>query len=268
MASDPRKVFVIHGRDEKLRDSMFAFLRALGLSPIEWSQAIKATRNPAPFIGEVLEAAFSEAQAAVVLLNGDDMAYLRNGLQKEHDPDYEKKPTPQARPNVLFEAGMAFGRHPSQTILVQVGTIRPFSDIAGRHVVRLINAAQQRHELANRLQVAGCEVDLSGQDWYSAGNFDVEEGKSTQEPSLEKVQPEVVPEITSGFDPDVIRVLMFIAENDEVSIDRIKRLLKLTMVKSEYSVDVVIENGLAAYSGGYLVSTKKGRAFLVENGYV
>jgi hypothetical protein len=238
MAKDPRKVFVIHGRDDKLRDSIFAFLRALGLSPIEWSQAIKATGNPAPFIGEVLEAAFSEAQAAVVLLNGDDMAYLHVGLQREHDPDYEKQPTPQARPNVLFEAGMAFGRHPSQTILVQVGTIRPFSDIAGRHVVRLSNAAQQRHELANRLQVAGCKVDQSGQDWYSAGNFDVEEPKIS--PSLHEVQPKAVSEIEE--DPDVVRVLIRIGEKPGMFTADIQDITKLNRIKAQYCIDVLKKN--------------------------
>jgi hypothetical protein len=35
--SAPRIVFVVHGRNLDLRDSMFAFLRAIGLKPLEWS---------------------------------------------------------------------------------------------------------------------------------------------------------------------------------------------------------------------------------------
>jgi hypothetical protein len=38
---DPKKVFVVHGRDEKLRSDMFGFLRALGLNPIEWREAVR-----------------------------------------------------------------------------------------------------------------------------------------------------------------------------------------------------------------------------------
>ena len=35
----------------------------------------------------------------------------------------------------LFEAGLALGRHPEKTLLVQVlGKVRGFSDIAGRHL--------------------------------------------------------------------------------------------------------------------------------------
>ncbi|WP_290471296.1 hypothetical protein [Leifsonia sp. 71-9] len=37
------KVFVVHGRNAAARDSMFTFLRSLGLKPIEWDQAIALT---------------------------------------------------------------------------------------------------------------------------------------------------------------------------------------------------------------------------------
>jgi hypothetical protein len=42
-SKNPKCVFVVHGRNSALRDSMFAFLRAIGLQPLEWSQAVKAT---------------------------------------------------------------------------------------------------------------------------------------------------------------------------------------------------------------------------------
>jgi hypothetical protein len=73
---------------------------------------------------------------------------------------------------VLFEAGMAIALHPTRTVLVQVGEIRPISDIAGRHLVRLTNAADSRQNLANRLATAGCPVDLSGTQWHTVGDFD------------------------------------------------------------------------------------------------
>lgn len=166
-----RKVFVVHGRNLALRTAMFRFLRALGLEPIEWSKAVKATGSAAPYVGEVLDKAFEEAVAVVVLLTADDQARLRARLRKASDPTYESRMTGQARPNVLFEAGMAFGSHPRSTILVEVGELRPFSDIGGRHVVRLSNLPEARQELANRLETAGCIVDMSGTDWMSEGDF-------------------------------------------------------------------------------------------------
>src|SRR2546427_4025472 len=41
-------VFVVHGRDHKLRDSMYQFLGALGLKPREWGHAIRAARGGNP----------------------------------------------------------------------------------------------------------------------------------------------------------------------------------------------------------------------------
>src|SRR5262249_26011695 len=103
MSANPKKVFVIHGRNNKIRDSMFNFLRAIGLTPIEWSQAISSTGSAAPSIIQTLTTAFSEAQAVVALFTGDDEAKLMDQYIKAHDPDHEKNLTPQARPNVLFE---------------------------------------------------------------------------------------------------------------------------------------------------------------------
>ena len=70
---------------------------------------------------------------------------------------------------------MAFGGNPNSTVLVQFGQIRPFSDIAGRHVVHLDNSAERRRELATKLANAGCDVDLSGLDWLSEGDFSLDE---------------------------------------------------------------------------------------------
>jgi predicted nucleotide-binding protein len=164
-------VFVVHGRNEKLRRSLFAFLRAVGLEPIEWRQAIRLTRKPSPYVGEILDAAFRKAAAVVVLLSPDDEAKLKPDFIKSNDPAYEKQLTGQARANVLFEAGMAMGRNPASTVLVQVGQIRPFSDIGGRHVVHLSNSAEARTELATKLANAGCNVNTSGTDWLSEGDF-------------------------------------------------------------------------------------------------
>lgn len=169
-AKNARKVFVVHGRNLVARDAMFGFLRAIGLEPIEWSTAISATGSASPYIGQALDAAFAMAQAVVVLLTPDDIAYLRAEYANADD-NAERVPTPQARPNVLFEAGMAIGRHPERTVLVELGSLRPFSDVAGRLAVRLDNSSHKRNDLANRLRDAGCDVSTSGSDWLSTGDF-------------------------------------------------------------------------------------------------
>ena len=169
---ETRKVFVVHGRNLEARDALFQFLRAIDLHPLEWSQAVAATGRASPYIGEILDAVFSQAHAVVVLLTPDDQARLVRALQSEGDPPHETQLTGQARPNVLFEAGMAMAGNQDRTILVELGHLRPFSDVAGRHVIRLDNSSQRRQELAQRLRDAGCPVNLEGTDWHTAGDFE------------------------------------------------------------------------------------------------
>jgi predicted nucleotide-binding protein len=139
---DPRSV-VVHGRNRQARDAMITFLRALSLQPIEWNEAVRATGRPTPYVGEVLDAAFARAQIVVVLMTPDDEARLRDAFHEPGDPPHETASTPQARPNVLFEAGMAMGRDENRVVLVEFGSLRPFSDIGGRHAVRSSKQSQR-----------------------------------------------------------------------------------------------------------------------------
>lgn len=177
VVNEPHNVFVVHGRNTKVRDSLFAFLRSIGLHPIEWAEAVSATNKSSPYIGEVLDKALSIAQAIVVLMTPDDEARLRESLQTLDDPHFETQFTPQARPNVLFEAGMAMGRSPERTILVELGILRPFSDIGGRHTIKLDNTLNKRRDFALRLKTAGCPINLSGTNWQKAGDFEVDSHK-------------------------------------------------------------------------------------------
>jgi predicted nucleotide-binding protein len=172
-----KKVFVVHGRNEQLRKDTFTFLRSIGLQPLEWHKGIEATNVGSPSIKQILDAMFDQAAAVVVLLTPDDTTRLKPELQSRSDPAHEKKFVGQARPNVLFEAGMAFGSHPDSVVLVQVGWVKPFTDIGGIHVTHMDNTPQKRSELATKLKGVGCDVDTGGSDWYSTGNFETDEKK-------------------------------------------------------------------------------------------
>lgn len=165
-----RKVFVIHGRDQRARHEVYIFLRAIGLDPIEWHEALDIAGGGAPFIGDVLDAVLKSHGAFIVLLTPDDVVYLKHE-HADDDEDFERKPSGQARPNVLFEAGMALALAPKRTVLVEFGKVRPFTDIGGRFVVRLDGTTQKRNTLAQRLKSIGCDVKLDGNDWQSAGNL-------------------------------------------------------------------------------------------------
>jgi len=176
-------VFVVHGRNERLTRALFSFLRAVRLNPMEWIEAIRLTGKPNPFIADTLDTAFREAAAVVVLLTPDDEARLKPEFVKPQDPEWEKQLTGQARPNVLFEAGMALGRNPDSTVLVQIGTVRKFSDISGMHVVHLSASPESRQEFITKLANAGCNVNTSGTHWLSEGDFSLPPNPGSASPS-------------------------------------------------------------------------------------
>ena len=215
--TDTREVFVVHGRNLKARDALFDFLRAVDLHPLEWSEAVSATAKASPYIGEILDVAFSRAHAIVVLFTPDDEARLKGPLRAENDPPHETQLTGQPRPNVLFEAGMAMGRNQDRTILVELGNLRPFSDVAGRHAIRLDNSSQRRQELAQRLQVAGCPVNLQGTDWHLAGDFEgaVAEENDNLDPRFE--QPPELP-TTPPISADARELLLDAARSADDTI--------------------------------------------------
>ncbi|HYH62940.1 MAG TPA: nucleotide-binding protein [Solirubrobacterales bacterium] len=182
-AEDPRKVAVMHGRDEAARAAVFALLRKIGLDPLEWEELVNLTENTAPYNGEAVAAAFDGAQAVVVILTPDDVGFLHRELCGEREREDDRDPTGQARLNVVLEAGMALQSHPSRTILVEIGHTREISDLAGRNAVRLDGSAAKLNSLANRLEQAGCPVRRSGNDWLDPSAFATLDALTREPPS-------------------------------------------------------------------------------------
>jgi predicted nucleotide-binding protein len=180
--TDRRKVMVVYGRDEPARSAVFGRLRAMGLAPIEWEQAVAATGQASPYTKDTVEAAFRIAQAVVVLLTPDDQVQLHSDLAAPRVRSPETQPAMQARPNVFIELGMSLALHPDRTLIVEIGTIRKASDLDGVNVIRLAPDVTSLHKLATRLSNCGCDVDRSGTDW-----LDVTAWKRCR-PSIESLQ--------------------------------------------------------------------------------
>ena len=84
-------VFVVHGRDQALRQSMFDFLRALNLHPLEWDHAIDEARQGNPYVGDVLNIVMEKAEAIVVLFTPDDLAHLKDQFVKSGERTSERE---------------------------------------------------------------------------------------------------------------------------------------------------------------------------------
>ncbi|MDX3191245.1 BN6_48550 family protein [Streptomyces sp. MN03-5084-2B] len=169
---DPsRKVFVIHGRDRQVRNTFFSFFQALDLRPQDFELLVTATGGTSPNTVDVVRRAPEIAQAIVVLVTPDDTVVLHPDLAGEQDPDFETGVGSQARPNVLVELGMALMAYPDRTIIIEMGSLRPVSDLSGLHVVRFDGSGPAIARVVSRLRTAGCPVDESDRSWRDPARF-------------------------------------------------------------------------------------------------
>lgn len=173
------RVFVVYGRDAEFVNSMYAFLRAVGLSPLEWEQVVQECNTPNPYVLDVIDLGMKSAGAMLVLFTGDDFACLRPELAGRVPEDQGLILEAQSRPNVIFEAGFAVGKYPGQTLFVQFGENRGFTDIHGKHIVTFDGSPESRNTLIGRLEKIGCTPNRSGSQWLSvpfpeprSGRFD------------------------------------------------------------------------------------------------
>ena len=203
-----KTVFVVHGRNLAARIELFAFLRSLGLVPLEWEQAVALTKKGAPSVKEIIEAGMASSQAVIVLMTGDDLAALSPHLSKSPEQFCV-----QPRQNVLFEAGLAFGLHPGSTILVQIEPLREISDLSGIHYLRLSDEPEDRTNLKSRLETAGCRVAKNSSDWLSTGCFSNcprGDGPTAFYTGIERA------ELTSKAEPDYAH--SFLSDSSELTI--------------------------------------------------
>jgi predicted nucleotide-binding protein len=167
---DPKSVFVIHGRNTDAAKQMGIFLRAMGLRPVDFDD-VRADLGGTPTVADVVIEGMNRAWGVIALFTGDEWAELRPAHRHAHDKAADKARW-QARPNVMFEAGMAFGRDRNRVFLVQLGSVELFTDVAGVMTLRLDNnPAGARHTLREALRRNGCDVN-DDKAWMTEGNFE------------------------------------------------------------------------------------------------
>jgi len=194
---NPRRVFIVYGRNVKAYQAMVQFLRSLKLDPLEFDE-VKNAMGGSPFVGEIVDAGIRQAQAVIVIFTPDEYASLRKELIYDGDPDYEKNRW-QARPNVILEAGMALAIDQSRTILVMIGDVHLSSDLHGRHYIKLNNSTHAREKLKHALIGAKCEVSPTASGWHDpaiAGDF---------EACILPPAPPTVPQ-TSAIEKPIVRL--------------------------------------------------------------
>jgi len=143
-------VFVVYGRNELAKEAVFAFLRGVGLNPLEWEEVVTRKRHGgAPYIGDVLLPAIGKVCAVVVVCTGDDEFRLREEIDMSAEFSF------QPRGNVLFEAGLALAEAEERTVFVHIGSLQLPTDLVGRWTIRLDELADEEREKEFRVKLHG-----------------------------------------------------------------------------------------------------------------
>ena len=140
------KVFIVHGHDESVRETVARFLEKLQIDPI----ILHEQPNQGRTIIEKFED-YTDVVFAVVLLTPDDL-----GTPKDRRDDLEFR----ARQNVVFELGFFIGKLGRSKVCTLVkGTVETPSDYDGVVYTELDDAGGWKTKLVQELKAAGFNID-------------------------------------------------------------------------------------------------------------
>jgi predicted nucleotide-binding protein len=142
------KVFVVHGHDDAIRETVARFLERLDVEAIILHEKPSEGRT----VIEKLEH-YADADFAVVLLTPDDL-----GSSKTEKNDLRER----ARQNVILELGYFVGRLGRKNVCaLYKGSVELPSDYLGVVYVALDEAGAWRLHLARELKSNGFRVDMN-----------------------------------------------------------------------------------------------------------
>ncbi len=144
-------IFVIHGRDEEMKQAVARSIEALGLQPIILHEQVDKGKTIIEKFHD-----FSQVNFAVALLSPDDLGRLRGA------PADRERPRP--RQNVVFELGFflgKLGRHRVMALVRSTPEMDLPSDYAGVLFKNYDDPGNWRFELCRELREAGYKVDAN-----------------------------------------------------------------------------------------------------------
>ncbi|QWG20701.1 nucleotide-binding protein [Bradyrhizobium sediminis] len=144
MVTAARKVFIVHGHDEGVREAVARFLEKIGFEAV----ILHEKANQGRTVIEKVEA-HSDVGFAVILLTPDDEGCVKGGT-----------PAPRVRQNVLLELGYFIGKLGRPRVCtLKVGDPEIPSDWRGVIDESFDRGGGWRQTLSRELEAAGYEID-------------------------------------------------------------------------------------------------------------
>jgi predicted nucleotide-binding protein len=146
-----RKVFVVHGHDGELRQTVARFLERLEFEPIILAEQADQGMTIIEKFDQYADVSF-----AVALFTPDDLGEAKTRVSGTQDLKH------RARQNVLFELGYFIGRlGRSKACALVKGHVDMLSDYAGVLYIPVDDGSGWQLRLAKELSAAKFEVDLN-----------------------------------------------------------------------------------------------------------
>ena len=143
------KVFLVHGHDNEMKESVARIVSKIGLQPI----ILHEQPNQGKTIIEKFERD-ADVGFAIALLSPDDMAYTATS-----DPS---SANPRARQNVVLELGYFVGKIGRDRVMaLKRSGLEVPSDFSGVVYTEYDDAGNWRFELVRELKAAGFNVDAN-----------------------------------------------------------------------------------------------------------
>ncbi|WP_410507215.1 nucleotide-binding protein [Methanosarcina hadiensis] len=154
MTSKPQsnQVFVVHGHDNEMKETVARVLKNVGLEPIILHEQVDKGRT----IIEKFEECSDNVSFAVVLLSPDDM-----GFKKDQQPESANY---RARQNVILELGYFLGKLGRENVCALLNAKENFefpSDIFGKLYIPYDSNSGWKLALAKELDSAGYDIDYT-----------------------------------------------------------------------------------------------------------
>ena len=144
---DKNRVFVVHGHDDGMKETVARFVERLGLEAIILHEQPSAGKT----VIEKLEA-YSNVGYVVVLLSPDDIGASRRSPKELH---------PRPRQNVVFEMGFFVGKLTRDRVCaIVLDKVEIHSDIQGVVYIPMDDKGAWQVSLAKELKKAGFRVTL------------------------------------------------------------------------------------------------------------
>lgn len=148
LTKNSKKVFIVHGHDNELKETVARFIEKLGLIPV----ILHEQANSGLTIIEKFEK-YSDVSFSIVLMSPDDL-----GNTKENSSSLNFR----ARQNVIFELGYFYGRLGRKNVCAIIkGDIERPSDNDGIIYIGIDNIEGWKMLLAKELKDAGLEIDMN-----------------------------------------------------------------------------------------------------------